>query len=62
MQCLPQPLTPGRWFLYADLIAVLIAVMLPWSTTAVGVLGFVWLLALIPLLPTRRHLRKKCIL
>ena len=43
---------PARWFLYADLIAVLIAVMLPWSTTAVGVLGFVWLLALVPLLPT----------
>ena len=43
---------PARWFLYADLIAVLIAVMLPWSTTAVGTLGVVWLLALIPLLST----------
>jgi O-antigen ligase len=43
---------PERWFLYADLIAVLIAIMLPWSTTVVGVLGVVWLLALIPLLPT----------
>jgi len=43
---------PVRWFLYVDLIAVLIAIMLPWSTTAVGTLGFVWLLASIPLLPT----------
>ena len=43
---------PVGWFLYADLIVVLNAVMLPWSTTAVGTLGVVWLLALIPLLPT----------
>lgn len=43
---------PAKWFLYADLIAVFIAIVLPWSTTAVGILGVVWLLALIPLLPT----------
>jgi O-antigen ligase len=39
-------------FLYTDLLAVLTAVMLPWSTTAVAVLVGLWLLSLIPLLPT----------
>ncbi len=39
-------------FLYVDLLAVLTAVALPWSTTAVAwLLGF-WLASLIPLSPT----------
>jgi O-antigen ligase len=43
---------PAAWFLYADLLAVLVAAALPWSTTAVGTLLVLWLLSLIPLLPT----------
>ena len=39
-------------FLYADLLAVLAAAALPWSTTAVAWLIGLWLLSLIPLLPT----------
>jgi O-antigen ligase len=42
---------PGRWSLITDLLVILIAVALPWSTTAVGVLAGLWLLALLPLLP-----------
>lgn len=38
----------AAWFLYADLLAVLIAVMLPWSTSAVATLMGLWLLSLIP--------------
>src|SRR6202521_5654587 len=43
---------PAAWFLYADLLAVLTAIALPWSTTAVLVLVGFWLLSLIPLIPT----------
>jgi O-antigen ligase len=45
-------LNPARWLRYADLLAVLLAVMLPWSTTAVGVLGVLFVLALMPFIPT----------
>ena len=45
-------LDSARWFLCVDLLAVLLAVMLPWSTTAVGVLVVLGLIASIPLIPT----------
>src|SRR4051812_3387479 len=38
----------AAWSLYADLLAVLTAVMLPWSTSAVAILMGLWLLSLIP--------------
>jgi O-antigen ligase len=38
--------------LYADLLAVLTAAMLPWSTTAVLILIGLWFLSLIPLIST----------
>lgn len=44
--------TVGARLLYADLLAVLAAVALPWSTTGFAVLLGLWLLSLIPLLPT----------
>ena len=42
----------AAWFLLADLLAVLTAMALPWSTTAVAWLIGLWLASLIPLLPT----------
>ena len=39
-------------FLYADLLAVLTAMALPWSTTGFAVLIGIWLVSLIPLFPT----------
>ncbi len=45
-------LDPAGWFLIADLLATLAAAMLPWSTTGFAILLVLWLLALIPLLPT----------
>jgi hypothetical protein len=43
---------PAAWFLIADLLAALMAAVLPWSTSGLAiVLGF-WFLALVPLLPT----------
>ncbi|MGQ0683691.1 O-antigen ligase family protein [Bradyrhizobium sp.] len=43
---------PVAWFLYVDLLAVLAAALLPWSTTGFAILLVLWLLALIPLIPT----------
>jgi O-antigen ligase len=43
---------PAVCLFYADLLTVLTAAALPWSTTAVAVLVGLWLLALIPLIPT----------
>jgi O-antigen ligase len=43
---------PAAWVLCADLLAGLTAASLPWSTTGLGVLLVLWLLSLIPLIPT----------
>ncbi|MET4607655.1 O-antigen ligase [Bradyrhizobium sp. JR4.1] len=43
---------PAARFLYADLLPALAAAMLPWSTTGFAILLVLWLLALIPLIPT----------
>jgi hypothetical protein len=42
----------ARYGFYADLVLLSVAVLLPWSTTAVDTLMVVWLLALIPLAPS----------
>jgi hypothetical protein len=42
----------ARCRFYADLVLLSVAVLLPWSTTAVDTLMVVWLLALIPLAPS----------
>jgi O-antigen ligase len=42
---------PVAWVLCADLLAVLVAAALPWSTSAVAILLVLWLLALVPLIP-----------
>ena len=43
---------PAAWFLLADLLAGMMAAVLPWSTTGFAILIGLWLVALIPLLPT----------
>jgi O-antigen ligase len=48
---------PSRQILAVDILAVLTAVSLPWSTSAVGLLIVLWLLALVPTLNARAHLR-----
>ena len=40
-----------QWLPFTDLLVVLMAIALPWSTTAVGVLTAAWLLALVPFIP-----------
>ncbi|MCP3417919.1 O-antigen ligase family protein [Bradyrhizobium brasilense] len=51
----PKSFTIGSWFeprgrfLYADVFAVLSAVMLPWSTTGFTIFLLLWLISLIPL-------------
>lgn len=47
----PQPRNLALRVLCADLVAALIALMLPWSTSATLILVGIWLLALIPLIP-----------
>jgi len=39
-----------RWRRFADSMAVALAVSLPWSTSATGILAAVWLMAVIPIL------------
>ena len=40
-----------------DLCAVLIAILLPWSTTGVGIAVVLWLIALVPTIEPRRLLQ-----
>jgi hypothetical protein len=42
---------PVRWFLYTDVLIVLTAVVLPWSTTAAIMLTVLWVLSRLPHLP-----------
>jgi O-antigen ligase len=41
---------PAGWQKTADIVAVLIALALPWSTSLVGILATVWLVAVVPTL------------
>jgi O-antigen ligase len=41
---------PAAWQKTADIIAVLIALALPWSTSLVGIFATVWLIAVVPTL------------
>ena len=42
------------WRLCVDLLAVLIAVMLPWSTSGVAIAAALWIVALVPTLDCAR--------
>ncbi|MBR1133256.1 O-antigen ligase family protein [Bradyrhizobium iriomotense] len=46
-------LKPQSWIFYADLLAVLTAAMLPWSTTGFYILLGFWFVVQVPLVPTR---------
>jgi O-antigen ligase len=48
---------PASLTLTVDVLAVLVAAALPWSTSAVGILVVLWVLALIPTLDPRALLR-----
>ncbi|MBA2402417.1 MAG: O-antigen ligase family protein [Bradyrhizobium sp.] len=48
---------PETWTRTADIVAVLIALSLPWSTSLVGIFAVVWLVALAPTLDFKRFLQ-----
>jgi len=48
---------PARQILAVDILAVLVAASLPWSTSAVAIFVGLWLLALVPTLNARAYLR-----
>ena len=48
---------PAAWILVLDLWAVLIAILLPWSTTGVVIAVMVWLIVLVPTIEPRALLR-----
>src|SRR6202165_4117292 len=48
---------PAARILNVDLLAVLIAILLPWSTTGVAIAAVLWLIALIPTVEMRAFLR-----
>jgi hypothetical protein len=48
---------PARQILAVDILAVLTAASLPWSTSAVAVFTVLWLLALVPTLNSGAYLR-----
>jgi hypothetical protein len=43
--------------LNVDLLAVLIAILLPWSTSGVAIAAVLWIIALVPTLEVRAFLR-----
>jgi O-antigen ligase len=47
---LPAWRDPAAWTKTADIVAVLIALSLPWSTSLVGIFAFVWVIAVAPTL------------
>jgi len=47
---------PAAWMTAADIVAVLIALSLPWSTSLVGIFAAVWLLVVAPTVDFRRFL------
>jgi O-antigen ligase len=48
---------PAAWILAVDVLAVLVAVALPWSTSGVAIFMVLWFLALVPTLDPRALLR-----
>src|SRR5258708_36285298 len=48
---------PAARILNIDLLTVLIAIVLPWSTSGVAIAGVLWLIALIPTIEWRALLR-----
>ena len=51
---LPAWRDPAAWVATADVIAVLIALSLPWSTSLVGIFATLWVVAMIPTLDLGR--------
>lgn len=54
---LPARFSPAAWILSVDLLTVLIAVLLPWSTSGVAIAAVLWLIALIPAIELRAFWR-----
>jgi len=48
---------PARWMLTVDVVAVLLALALPWSTSLVGIFGVVMVLAMLPCFDMGRFAR-----
>jgi O-antigen ligase len=48
---------PARWMTTADIVAVLLALALPWSTSLVGIFGVVMVLAMLPVLDAGSFVR-----
>ena len=48
---------PARWMLTVDILAVLLALALPWSTSLVGIFGVVMVLAMLPCFDADRFAR-----
>src|SRR4029453_465266 len=46
------------WLLCVDVYPALVAAAIPWSTSAVGIIIFIWLLALIPTIEPRAFLSR----
>ena len=44
---------PAAWAKTADILAVLIALSLPWSTSLVGIFGVAWVITVVPTLDSR---------
>jgi O-antigen ligase len=53
---LPAWRDPAMWAKTADVVAVLIALALPWSTSLVGIFAIVWVIAVAPTLDLKRFL------
>jgi O-antigen ligase len=53
---LPVWRDPAAWAKTADIVAVLIALSLPWSTSLVGIFAIVWVIAVAPTLDLKRFL------
>ena len=56
-QPLPAWRDPATWGKSADILAVLIALSLPWSTSLVGILAIIWMVTLAPTLDFRLFLQ-----
>jgi O-antigen ligase len=54
---LPVWRDPAAWAKTADIVAVLIALSLPWSTSLVGIFAIVWVIAVAPTLDLKRFLQ-----
>ena len=48
---------PARWIATVDIVAVLLALALPWSTSLVGIFGVVMVLAMLPVLDAGSFIR-----